>query len=177
MDRLIHDLLDLAKLEENQLRIDKRRYNCAILLDEAISQIAIQLKKKQLNLVKNFPQVNYFVSCDHERALQIIVNLLDNAIKFTPDGGTITISTKQSGDAIEFSISDTGLGIHQDQLPHIFDRYWQAERSSRRGAGLGLSIVSELVKVHGGKIWVESKLEQGTTIFFTLPADLSNLRG
>jgi PAS domain S-box-containing protein len=171
MDRLIHDLLDLAKLEENQLRIDQRRYNSATLLDEAISQIEIQLKKKQLNLVKNYPQVSYFVSCDHERALQIIVNLLDNAIKFTPDGGTITISTKQSENAIEFSISDTGPGIHQDQLPHIFDRYWQADRSSRRGAGLGLSIVSELIKVHGGKIRVESKLNQGTTFFFTLPAD------
>jgi signal transduction histidine kinase len=128
------------------------------------------LKKKLLNLEKNFVQNIYFVLCDHERALQIIVNLLDNAIKFTPDRGIIKISAKRSGNAIEFSITDTGPGISQDQLPHVFDRYWQADRSSRKGAGLGLSIVLELVKVHGGKIWVESQIGQGSTFFFTLPA-------
>jgi PAS domain S-box-containing protein len=170
MDRLIHDLLDLAKLEENQLLIEPLRYDSAVLLDEAISSIEIQLKKKLLNLEKNFVQNIYFVLCDHERALQIIVNLLDNAIKFTPDRGIIKISAKRSGNAIEFSITDTGPGISQDQLPHVFDRYWQADRSSRKGAGLGLSIVLELVKVHGGKIWVESQIGQGSTFFFTLPA-------
>ena len=176
MDRLIHDLLDLAKLEANQLLIERHRNNSATLIEESISQIEIQIKSKSLNLVKDFVKDNFFVSCDHDRSLQIIVNLLDNAVKFSPDSGTIKISTKRSGESIEFAISDTGPGLTQDQLLHVFDRYWQADRLSRRGSGLGLSIVSELVKAHGGKIWVESKLGQGTTFFFTLPAELEGDR-
>jgi PAS domain S-box-containing protein len=172
MDRLIHDLLDLAKLEANQLLIERHRNNSATLIEESISQIEIQIKRKGLNLVKDFARDSFFVSCDHDRSLQIIVNLLDNAVKFSPDSGTIKISTKRTGESIEFAISDTGPGLAQDQLLHVFDRYWQADRLSRRGSGLGLSIVSELVKAHGGKIWAESQPGQGTTFFFTLPAEL-----
>ena len=109
------------------------------------------------------------VHCDRDRVLQILSNLVGNAIKFTPDGGSIYIEARASGHDAQFSVRDTGQGIPAADLPHIFDRFWQAQRNNRAGIGLGLSIVKGLVEAHGGKPWVESKLGAGTTFFFTLP--------
>jgi signal transduction histidine kinase len=107
------------------------------------------------------------MACDRERVLQVLSNLIGNALKFTSEGGTITVSAREREGVVRFAVSDTGCGIAADQLPHIFDRYWQA-KSARDGVGLGLSIAKGIVEAHGGRIWVESRINQGTTFYFTL---------
>ena len=101
--------------------------------------------------------------------LQILSNLVGNALKFTPEGGSIFIEARQAGHEAVFSVRDTGQGISEVELPHIFDRFWQAQSTRGAGIGLGLSIVKGVVEAHGGRLWVESKLGSGTTFFFTLP--------
>jgi len=101
--------------------------------------------------------------------LQVISNLLGNAMKFMPSGGTASLSVAQQDAQIEFELSDSGPGIHPDQLPHVFERFWQVDSGARRGLGLGLYICEQLVVAHGGHIWVESDVGEGATFRFTLP--------
>ena len=97
------------------------------------------------------------IRCDHDRVIQLFSNLVGNAVKFTPDGGTITVRAAPEGEVVRFSVADTGPGISADELPHVFDRYYQAQRKNRDGIGLGLSIARGIVEAHGGRIWVESE--------------------
>ena len=107
---------------------------------------------------------------DRERITQVLNNLVGNALKFTPEGGAITISAHARGAGIEVAVVDTGHGIPAAQLPDLFRRYWQADRGAHRGVGLGLAIVHGIVEAHGGTIEVESTVGAGTTFRFTLPA-------
>jgi signal transduction histidine kinase len=109
------------------------------------------------------------VLCDASRMMQIFGNVVGNAVKFTPKGGAITISASDAGDQVQFAVRDTGPGIAPAQLDHLFERYWQAEQGAQKGRGLGLYIAKQLVEAQGGRIWVESSLGAGTTLFFTLP--------
>ena len=109
------------------------------------------------------------VWADADRLRQILDNLLGNALKFTPEGGVVHVSASPRENAVCFCVRDTGSGIAPDQLPHVFDRFWQASQRDRRGAGLGLAIVHGIVRAHGGQIWVESELGRGSSFFFTLP--------
>ncbi len=106
---------------------------------------------------------------DRARVLQVLENLVGNALKFTPKGGRITIGAVSRGSEVLFSVADTGAGIAAENLPHVFDRFWRAERAERQGAGLGLPICKGIVEAHGGRIWVESVLGRGTTCYFTIP--------
>ena len=106
---------------------------------------------------------------DRERVLQIFTNLVGNAVKFTPKGGSITITATAAGPAVRFSVKDTGSGIAPENLPHVFDRFWQARARARSGAGLGLAIARGIVEAHGGEIGVESTVGVGTEMYFTLP--------
>jgi signal transduction histidine kinase len=101
--------------------------------------------------------------------LQLLSNLLGNAIKFTPENGAIIVSVEPLGEEVRFSISDTGPGIATDHRPQLFARYWKAEKGGRRGAGLGLYIAKGIVEAHGGKIWVDSTPGKGSVFSFTLP--------
>ena len=102
--------------------------------------------------------------------IQLFSNVVGNAIKFTPDGGTITRARRAPrATDVRFAVADTGPGISADELPHVFDRYYQAQRKNRDGIGLGLSIARGIVEAHGGRIWVESEEGKGSTFFFTLP--------
>jgi len=106
---------------------------------------------------------------DGERVLQILSNLVGNAVKFTPEGGTVTLSSAPGDGEVRFSVTDTGPGIPPEQVPHIFGAFWQARHADRRGLGLGLSIARGLVEAHGGRIWVESEPGRGASFVFTLP--------
>jgi signal transduction histidine kinase len=108
------------------------------------------------------------VWADRVRVLQVFSNLIGNALRFTPEGGRVTVRARREGARVAFHISDTGKGIAPEHLPHLFDRYWQVKRS-REGAGLGLPIAKGLVEAHGGHIQVESAPGRGSTFSFTLP--------
>lgn len=106
---------------------------------------------------------------DEDRILQLLRNLLSNALRHTPAGGSVSVRAEPSGDDVRFTVSDTGSGIPPDELPHLFDRYWQARRAGRGGAGLGLSIAKGIAEAHGGRIRVESEEGMGSTFAFTIP--------
>ncbi len=104
------------------------------------------------------------IVADRDRVIQVLSNLIGNAIKFTQAGGTITLSARVEGYYIQFSVTDTGRGVSLEQIPRLFDRYWQAKTDGRLGIGLGLSIAKGIVEAHGGKIWVESELGKGDCV-------------
>jgi signal transduction histidine kinase len=126
------------------------------------SEASIDLR---LDLEDDLPEI----WADQDRLLQVLENLIGNAIKHTPEGGCITITAVPGPGEIRFSVADTGAGIPDHCLPHVFERFWQAERASREGAGLGLPICKGIVEAHGGRIWAESTLGRGTSVFFTIP--------
>jgi signal transduction histidine kinase len=169
MDRLIVDLLDLAKIESGRLVIEPQMHDVASIVKDSVEILAPVASGRGLALTLEPPSPELRIFCDRERVLQILSNLIGNALKFTSDGGAITVSARDREGETRFSIADTGCGIASDQLPHIFDRYWQA-KGARDGVGLGLSIAKGLVEAHGGRIWVESIVGEGTAFFFTLPA-------
>ena len=111
-----------------------------------------------------------WVKADKEKIEQVFTNLIHNAIKFTPESGTITIATQQDKDHVLVSVSDTGIGISTDDLPRIFERFYKADKArSGKGTGLGLAIAKQIVELHNGKIWVESQEGTGSTFYFTIP--------
>jgi signal transduction histidine kinase len=126
------------------------------------SQASIQLR---LETDEELPDI----CADQNRLLQVLENLIGNAIKFTSPGGAITVAAIRVPGEIQFSVEDNGAGIPENSLPHVFDRFWQAEGASRLGAGLGLPICKCIIEAHGGRIWAESTLGHGTSVFFTIP--------
>ncbi|XXY45366.1 GAF domain-containing sensor histidine kinase [Sorangium sp. So ce269] len=169
MNRLIRDLLDLAKLDGGHIRIQPVPHDVAGLLSDAIELLREEAAEKSLRLEQGVEVGVERALCDRERVLQVIANLVGNAIKFTPAGGEVAIRAEPWGREVLLSVRDTGPGIPEDQRARIFERYWQAKETAHKGTGLGLSIAKALVEVHGGRIWVESKVGEGSTFFFTLP--------
>ncbi|MGZ3460603.1 MAG: sensor histidine kinase, partial [Archangium sp.] len=109
------------------------------------------------------------VECDRTRVLQVFGNLLGNAVKFTPDGGQLTVGARAHRGEVHLWVRDTGAGIRPEALPHVFERYWQAKDAESRGTGLGLYIAKGIVEAHGGRIWAQSQLGKGSIFTFTLP--------
>jgi signal transduction histidine kinase len=165
MNRLIADLLDLAQIQAGKLTVEQKPQDVAGLIRDCVEMLRPLAATKDL---KGMTSAGLRVRCDRERVLQILSNLVGNAIKFTPEGGSISIEAEVTGNEARFFVRDTGQGISEEELPHIFDRFWQGRRKNHAGIGLGLSIVKGLVEAHGGRLWVESKLDAGTTFFFTL---------
>ena len=168
MTRLIADLLDLAQIQAGKLAVEQKPHDVEGIVREGIEMLRSLATKMDLKL-EGVVSAGLRVQCDRERVLQIFSNLVGNAVKFTPKGGSIFIEARGSGLEALFLVRDTGRGISEEELPKIFDRFWQAQKHNRGGIGLGLSIVKGLVEAHGGRLWVESKLGAGTTFFFTLP--------
>ena len=170
MDRMINDLLDLEKIRSGHLKLEERVEPASAILDEARELLLPLALEKRQNLEFRQPDQELLVSCDRDRLLQVFSNIVGNAIKFTPEGGAIAVSCRQgAGASVVFEVSDSGPGIPERELPHVFDRYWQARKTARRGTGLGLSIAKGIIEAHRGAISVSSRIGQGTTIDFTLP--------
>lgn len=171
MDRLIQDLLDVTRIESGRLAVELRRERLEPLLDEALITLRPLAEAKGLTLeampCPALPQV----MMDAQRLLQVLSNLVGNAVKFTPEGGCITLSAAAQPSEVRMGVQDTGPGIPPDQLPHVFGQFWQANRSDRRGIGLGLAIAKGIVDAHGGRIWVECPSEGGSIFSFTLPCN------
>ncbi|MCY1045096.1 PAS domain-containing sensor histidine kinase [Corallococcus sp. bb12-1] len=169
-NRLIQDLLDVARLEGGGLSVERELLDVAPLVREAVELHRALAEAKSLQLVAVVPEGLPTVFADRERALQIFSNLVGNALKFTPEGGSITLRVRAEGGQVRFSVRDTGPGIPPEDLPHLFEPFWQAHAKRKEGAGLGLAIVKGLVEAHGGQLGVESHPGAGSTFFFTLPA-------
>jgi signal transduction histidine kinase len=169
MSRLIRDLLDAASIEAGTLAVEFARVNAHQLVsDSATAQQPLASSASldfRLDVENDLPEL----WGDRERLLQVFENLIGNAVKFTGAGGGITVGAARRNGAVLFWVSDTGGGIAADHLPRVFERFWQARKEKRRGAGLGLPIVKGIVEAHGGRIWVESALGRGSTFFFTIP--------
>jgi signal transduction histidine kinase len=177
MNRLIEDLLTVGRMEEGlaiPLKID--RVEPEVIIDQACEAIAFQVRARSIELRCNKPDALPPVKADRDRIFQALVNLLDNAIKFTPEGGNITLSCEVSAGEMQFAVKDTGPGINPTDLARMFDAFWQAKTSANFGSGLGLAIVKGIVEEHKGRIWAESTPGVGTTVFFTLPlADIGEM--
>jgi PAS domain S-box-containing protein len=169
MNRLIQDLLDIRRTESGTLSVDLRDESVTALMNEAMEMLRPLATTASLELRSEIAEGVTTISADSARILQVLSNLVGNAIKFTPRGGHITVRAEPLGDEVRFGVSDSGPGIPPDEVPHIFGRFWQANRKDRRGIGLGLAIAKGIVEVHGGRIWVESTLGNGSNFYFTVP--------
>jgi len=170
MQRLIQDLLDVSRIEAGELPMETARLVAKQVLTEAVEAQRALAAAASLDLRLVAPDETLEIWADRDRLYQIFENLIGNAIKFTDAGGTITVAAIAQANDVLFFVSDTGHGIAAADLPHVFDRFWQADQLARRkGAGLGLPIVKGLVEAHGGRIWLDSTPNRGTTFYFTLP--------
>ncbi len=177
MKRLIRDLLDVQQIELGSFTIEPRTEPVAGLAEAAIEPLLIVAHERSIRLVLELDPDVPLVSCDAERVVQVLHNLIGNAIKFADEGGVVTLCTATSPAGVRFSVSDGGPGMAPEELPFVFDRSWRAPQNKlQRGSGLGLFIVKTIVEAHGGRVWVESQLGGGTTFFFTLPVASSTSR-
>ena len=177
MNRLIQDLMDVALMEAGQLTIKRARLPPGDLIAEVVEMQRPLAASSSLELGVDVGADVADVSGDWDRLLQVFENLIGNAVKFTQAGGRITVGAASRDEEVVFRVADTGCGMPAEHLPHVFDRFWQATRSGRQGAGLGLPITRGIVEAHGGRIWVESTVGRGSTFFFTIPKAISAAEG
>lgn len=169
MARLIRDLLDVTRIEAGGLSIERTEVDPAEIVRDAVELQQPLAREAGVELDAELPGPLPTIHADRERLLQVFQNLIENALKFTPESGRVTVRAEELPQEVRFSVRDTGSGIAPEQLPHLFDRFWQARKGARGGAGLGLSIVRGIVEAHGGRITAESTLGRGTKISFTIP--------
>ena len=167
--RLIRDLLDIQKIEAGKLPLHFETLDIGTLIDDAVQSLRPLIDERELRIERKAGSDRARAEADRERVLQALTNLLGNAVKFSPPGGTIAVAAAQQGDEVVLSIRDAGPGIAADDLPHIFDRYFQAQKRGKVGHGLGLSIVQAIARAHAGRAWAESTPGVGSTFYFALP--------
>jgi PAS domain S-box-containing protein len=171
--QIVEDILEVSRIVTGNLELQKEPLSLKPVLEAAIDSVQHLAEAKRINIVSSTDHEVGFVSGDPNRLQQVASNLLTNAIKFTPSGGEIRVRLDRAGDSAQFSVSDTGAGIEQDFLPHIFERFRQADSASRRkygGLGLGLSIVQHIIRMHGGKVRATSEGKgEGATFTVELP--------
>ncbi len=170
MTRLVGDLLDVVSIEAGQLAVVRERGDAKDLLAEMLDVFGPLAKVKKISMTSDVRPGSLHARYDYDRILQVLTNLVGNAIKFTGEGGKIDMIVETVGDDVRFSVRDNGVGIDADKLTVIFERFWQVAEKHRSGLGLGLFISKCIVEVHGGRIWVESEPGVGSTFFFTVPA-------
>ncbi len=171
LNNIIHDLLDLSKLESGKTELRKTSINLNDLLSEIILSVENRLKEKNLELKEDLQATIIFG--DEDLLREVILNLLDNAIKYTPENGNILIGSHETSEGIVFFIKDNGLGVPKESLPRIFERFYRVDKGRSRamgGTGLGLSIVKHIIERHGGKVSVISELGKGSQFSFVIPS-------
>lgn len=180
LSRLVNDLLDMAKLEAGQMRLNKISFKICDLVHHGVETLRGWVGSMELTMAERYPENDIEVEADPDRLTQVVTNLVGNAIKFTPSGGKITVEVDphyiapeiSEEPCIVISVQDTGVGIAEEDQKRIFERFEQASVARRQGVsstGLGLAIAKEIVELHGGKIWVESKPGEGSRFVFVFP--------
>ncbi|HEY9517550.1 MAG TPA: hybrid sensor histidine kinase/response regulator [Gemmatimonadaceae bacterium] len=170
MDKLIRDLLDVTRIESGSFAIKRGKIHIGALLDETREQFAPQALANEVTLTCDIAPGLPPAIGDRDRLTQVLSNIIGNALKFTPARGHVELRAHPSEGFVRISVEDSGPGINTDHLPRIFDRFWQADRTSNSGTGLGMTIAKGIVEAHGGRIWVESVVGRGATFHFTVPA-------
>jgi len=174
-DELVHmvnDLLDIARIESGRAIMKMEQQDLKTVISNVADLISIQCKNKNIELITNIQKDIPPVLADRAQLERVFINLLGNAVKFTPEDGKITIKTHTKDNVIQIDISDTGIGIPPDSLPMLFEEFYRVDNPINqqvKGTGLGLSLVKHIIEAHKGKIWVESKPSKGSTFSFTLP--------
>lgn len=168
MASLIEDLLDVATLEAGHLPLERSWQDAAALARYGLEMLEPIATDHGIRLEVAISDELPRILADHKRVLQVLSNLIGNAIKFTPDGGRVTVGARLEGNELVYSITDTGPGIHPEELPYLFDRFWRGTHAGS-GAGLGLSIARGIIEAHGGRIWAESAPGHGATFHCSLP--------
>jgi len=169
MNRLIDDLLDTVRLQAGRLSLDVEEVSVEAIMKQAEETYRPLAQRRHLHF-ETAAQDGAMVRADPARVSQIVGNLIGNAIKFSREDGSVKLRATSEDKQVVFQVVDDGPGIPPDNMSHLFDNFWQARKNDRRGVGLGLAIVKELVEAHGGKIWVESQVDHGSTFSFSLPS-------
>lgn len=174
LDRLIRDLLDLSMMESSRTHMNRLRTDLGQLTKDAVNFLRDYAEKKQITLTdqvaENLPQVQG----DEDRLEQVLINIIDNAIKYTPDGGKVLVSCVEDDGFVKVSVADTGPGILPEDLERVFERFYRvdSDRSTKTGGrGLGLAIAKHIVEAHAGALWAESQAGEGSTFYFTIPVE------
>ena len=177
MMRMVTDLLHLSRIDNATGHLDVELINFTAFITFILNRfdkMRTQDEEKKYELVRDYPITSVWIEIDTDKMTQVIDNILNNAIKYSPDGGKITVSMKTTDDQMILSISDQGLGIPKEDLPKIFDRFYRVDKARSRaqgGTGLGLAIVKEIIKQHNGFIWAKSEYGKGSTFTIVLPYD------
>ncbi|MCK4724513.1 MAG: HAMP domain-containing protein [Anaerolineales bacterium] len=172
LSRLVDDLQELSRVESGAYDLNLKSVSVSDLVTAAKTRLGIQFEEKGVYLHSELSADLPQVLADEDRIVQVLLNLVGNALQYTPSGGEVFITAVSQSDRIQITISDTGIGIPAEHLPNLFTRFYRVDKSRSRalgGTGLGLSIVKHLVEGWGGKVWAESALNQGSTFYFTVP--------
>ncbi|HVR70559.1 MAG TPA: HAMP domain-containing sensor histidine kinase [Vicinamibacteria bacterium] len=170
MEGLIADLLETGRLDAGRtLRIVPAPLGLGPVLEQACHEVRASARGKSQTIACEVPPDLPEVHADRARVAQVVANLLANAAKFTPRGGQIRVSAVAEGSEVRVAVADSGPGLAPEDLPRVFEPYWQAQRTASLGCGLGLKIARAIVEAHGGRMWVESEPGQGARFVFTLP--------
>jgi len=170
--RMINELLDLSRIEAGRLSLNVSHFSLSEVVQQVIEETHDQWRTKELQVIYQASQDSIILQADREKLKEVLLNLMDNAIKFTPSGGRITVSTRIRDESVEMVVEDTGVGIAPEHLEHIFERFYRVKRTggeSPSGLGLGLNIVRSLVELHGGTVQIESQEGVGTKVTATIP--------
>ncbi|HYH02709.1 MAG TPA: ATP-binding protein, partial [Bacillota bacterium] len=170
LNHLIHDLLDISKLESGQMDVKQNEIRLKELIEEVIVSLENRVRDKKLTLVKEIHAET--MQGDEDLLREVIINLLDNAIKYTPEGGTVRVGCRETQEGLNFYVEDTGIGIPKESISRIFERFYRVDKGRSRemgGTGLGLSIVKHIIERHGGKVKVTSEFGKGSKFLFVIP--------
>jgi signal transduction histidine kinase len=169
MNRLIGDLLDVMRIDAGRLSLELEELSVSSVLAVAEESVRYLAAERDITVEIGHAAGQLHVRGDRGRLVQVLGNLLGNAIKFSPVGGLVRLGVSRDGDRVVFEVADQGPGISYRDQEHLFDRYWQARSSDRRGVGLGLAIARGIVEAHGGRLWVDSEVGRGSRFSFTIP--------
>jgi signal transduction histidine kinase len=174
MRRLVDDLLDAARIDAGRFSIEPVRQPLVPILEDAVHAARLAAEARRVRVDLEAPAAERFVRCDRQRLTQVLANLLGNAVKFSPEGARVELALREEGEWLRIDVRDWGPGIAEADLPHVFDRYWQAGDKAHLGTGLGLFIARTIVESHGGRLEVESRLGEGSTFTVALRRESSD---